>query len=118
MPTHPFDRNTERDGAIDVRELVSLDVTRGLTNPGKQPHIGANGLFQIKARPQPAAVLTHGCRIRRRAGQCREFNRLIEQTHPAPAVVERNENTTDLTEEAVAPFKLRVDLKFVKSRIE
>src|ERR1700676_2365526 len=118
MPPRPFDRNTELDGAIDVRELVSFDVSRGLADPGKQPHIGADGLFQIEARAQSAAVPAHGCRIRRRGGQCREFNRLIEQTHPAPGVVEGNEGTTDLTEEAEALFKLRVDLKFVKSRIE
>src|ERR1035438_7122607 len=118
MPAKTLDRDTHCDGAIDVRELVDLDVARRLADTCEHAQIRGDGLLEIETCAQTAPVLTNVRGVRRRAGHCREFDRVIEETHPATAVKPGDEDTADLAKHFVPLLDLGIDLEFVKSGIQ
>src|SRR6202795_2812051 len=116
MPTRSFERYANLDRPVDIREFVGLHVARGLANTGEHADIGGERLLEAETRPQPAAIPTHVGGNRRRARGFGQGDCLIQEGHPAPAVIAGDQCSTGLTEERIALLDLPDDLELVEAR--
>ncbi len=72
---------TCRDGAVDIGELIWLDVAIGPAGTREEANVLRNLLFDIDADAATAAVLPNGCGVRSSADQSREIDRILVTAH-------------------------------------
>ncbi len=82
-PFLAIDRNAAGDGAVDIGELVRLDVAVGPAGAQERAKVRRDLLLDIHADATAALIVPDGGDISRTAGDCSQSNRVRERPHAA-----------------------------------
>ena len=83
-PKFAGDRDSASNGAVDIRELVWLNVTVSPAGADESAEIGCDLLLNIHAYATTALILADGGNIGQAAGDRCQRDRVRERSHTSP----------------------------------
>ena len=117
-PPLAVQRQTARNGPVDIAELVRLNLAISETGPQEGAQVRGDLLLDVDAQSAPAAILANQGGAGRRGGGLAERDRVSESPHASAAQEAGKPDRAVLSADPVTPLDLFDELELTKPWVQ